>query len=390
MRLFILGTRKSDDPKKGEGNEIAGWIESGELIQEFSESWFPPYQRDRVQRKKKIHELKETILAGESLPAVTLNLVGKVRAVTDGFNFEGDIHVIDGQQRIRAMIDTGKKDYLLVVTAHINLDEKDEKLKFIKLNTKGTKLPFGYLTRALDGPGADLIRRLLKRGVAAVPISVNDRSKGITVSWLAPIVHMIYKRLVDKTTRIKYATTSEVTKFLSDESPKERLSAVEFATKNLLAEYAKIFGNFDSRAQAYARGIFLPVTLVMIHNFITSEGKFNYKSFRTKIEEAPHKFLNSSFLRQVITSAGSNNGGEIVYAEFVKYLNRGNQEKNRLPLLSDLRDRSERSIRIRAVAGDASSELLTIEVKGEKEDDEEIEEDDAPRETESDGVHAEL
>jgi len=363
MKLFILGERTPDK------STIVGWVQSREIIDQFTRDVFPAYQRDRVNRKKKINDLKNVINRGETLPAVSLNLIGSVRKVTDGFNFEGDVHVIDGQQRICAMVDAGKPDYLLCVQAYVNLPYEVEVKKFQDLNTKGTKLPFGYLVRSIVGPSAELVRKFARRGVSPLPIAVHDRKKGITFGWLAPIVQLLYMKLMQRKVRLKYANSAEVASFLADGSSDGRLSVVEFATRNLLSEYARIFGSYDHKALAYSRSMFMSIGLVIIHNFVTREGRIEYRGFRAKMNNAAD-FLSNAYVRQLVTAGGSGGSNDLVYDEFIRYLNRGCRYENRLHTLSEMRNRVEEGVAVIAeIAGDASSGALTIDTPSREDND---------------------
>src|ERR1035437_8167872 len=104
-------------------NELSGAISSSEIILNFSDAWIPKYQRQRLKNSSKISALKDVFLNNKSINAVQFQFKGKItKSKADPTNMilDGDLEVMDGQQRIYALYETGVETYMLPVQIYIN------------------------------------------------------------------------------------------------------------------------------------------------------------------------------------------------------------------------------------------------------------------------------
>jgi hypothetical protein len=301
---------------------MSGRLQSKDLVKNFSKDWLPWYQREKILNKSKINRLKEIFVKGDHIDAIQLNFIGKYdydeRKCEAVLN--GKFNVIDGQQRLWALKETGVLNRAIPVELYLNLPIEEEIKLFHRYNRDGTKLTFGELAKSTTGSFADLVRKLLKSKSMPVTITVNSNKVGVNLSVTCQLIFYIQRTLAGRDVKTR-ATGKRLLRFLSESHPDRNVLMVEFVLKKLMEEYCRVFGDFDAAATAYKRIVFIVWNIVMIDNFLTTEGKIDYGRFETKIEEAAKRLIRNSRLLEIVGT----NGGEAVVPEIynmiVSFLN---------------------------------------------------------------------
>jgi hypothetical protein len=301
-------------------DRMIGYINSKELIQGFKEEWIPAYQRERILRRKKINALVDIYRKGLPIDSVKLNLIGKTQRGTDDFVLDGEFHVIDGQQRIWALKDSGVLDYKLPVELYVNIDLNEEIRLFHQFNSEPSKLTFGELAKSYTGPIADLIRQQMTTGRKnmALPLSVNSTANGLTLSTYCPVVLWISRKLSSGAFLESVPTGRRLKNFLQEDHDPRQILLIDFAVRNFLKQTAEIFGDYDHKATAYRRGFFLAWSHVVINNFLDTKGTFDFGKFENKIEGL-HGLLRNSRMKEMLSASTMNHG--LIYNMIIEVLN---------------------------------------------------------------------
>lgn len=289
--------------------QMSGFMGSRELVESFNESWIPDYQRDRIMRTKKIESLIDIFKNKRPIDSVKLNLLGTVTVEDGTAVLEGRFHVIDGQQRLWALHDSGVLDYDLPVELYINAPLEEEIRLFHQYNTDSTKLTFGELAKSYPGPMADMVRRFLTSKTFPMKFSVNSPKYGLTLSALVPLMYWVHRRTAKQVIVESAPTGMRLKRFLQESTyTKLELDRVEFGVRNLLENHLKMFGDFDHQAVAYRRAFFLAWNHVMVDHFMTEQGTLDVGTYKSKFATAPHLVRNAR-VREVVSLGGGD--GEI-------------------------------------------------------------------------------
>lgn len=310
--FYFFGVKLGDDRR-------VGFIQASELVKHFGPSWIPYYQRERVQRREKIIALTDIFKRGAPIDSIKLNLIGTVDQDGKEALLDGDMHVIDGQQRLWALKESGATDYKMPVELYINLPMEKEVELFHQFNDKGTDLSFGDLARSYAGPVADLLRRLIKSKRTPIPMIFNNPKLGLNPSMMAPIMYLSYKKLMQQLTLKGIPSAGRLKQFLQMNEETFSVELLEFAVRNLLQKYVDLFGSFDHRAACYRRSVFLAWNHVVINNFLTPMGKIDFGKHAKKAEQAPSILRNSRAI-ELFSTGGTATEIEL-YDLFIEHFN---------------------------------------------------------------------
>lgn len=303
---------------------MTGTIASRDLIKHFDRTWIPSYQRERVMSKRKISSLVGIFKEGRKIDSIKLNLRGEIceDKKTGDAILEGMFSVIDGQQRLFALRDSGADHLRVPIELYLNIPLEEEVRLFHQFNKEATKLKFGELAKSTQGEYGKLVQKLLRPQTRVdIPIVINGGKTGMGLSVIAPLIHYIHKRQIEEVHLQDLLTGKNLLKFLEKPFDANTVMRVEFALKNVLSEYAKIFGNFDHRALAYRRAMLHAFTKVAIREFVEPTGKVDYRKFKKRIYEIPSMFMKNSVVMEKI-SQGTQEATIDLEIFLIEYLNR--------------------------------------------------------------------
>lgn len=300
-------------------DRMVGYIESSDIIRGFDQSWMPAYQRDRILKPKKVNALTKIFQTGAPIDSVKLNLIGNADVTGEEAILEGTFHVIDGQQRLWSLKESGVANYRMPVELYLNLPYDREVELFHQYNTAATKLTFGELAKSCSGPMADSLRATLNNKKYPVPLSVNSPKLGVTLSVFAAVLHWCHRKLIMGERRTSVNSGRGLRSFLEESYEPKEIQTVEFAVRNLFELHVKTFGNFDVRAMAYRRGFMLAWFQVIVDNFLQPTGKIDFGAFKDKAKSIPHIFNNAAF-REVVTKT-SGDSLEFIYDMIIEHMN---------------------------------------------------------------------
>lgn len=169
MMLYFDGVKIAAD-------YMTGVVSSDELIEKFSESWIPHYQRERVLNKRKINSLKAIFLSGGKIDSIKINRIGEYAKEGRQAIISGSFRVIDGQQRLWALKESGAKGLKIPVELYLNIPEPEEIKLFHQFNRDPSKLTFGELAKSTGGSFASVVSRVIKDKAYPVRVNVNSRA----------------------------------------------------------------------------------------------------------------------------------------------------------------------------------------------------------------------
>lgn len=318
----------------GEGR-MNGYIKSCELIDGFSKSWFPQYQRDRVMRKKKINDLIDIFKNNKPIDSVKINFIGKHELYDTEAILEGKLHFIDGQQRVRALVDAGNREYKLPVELYLNLPYEEEVRLFHQYNRDATKLTFGDLIKSSSGIYPDIIRRFVKRKDVPVPVAINSSANGVNLPVFCPILWLVHRKFANGILSERAPTGNRLIEMLSKDHDEKQALIVEFALNNLLASYAEIFGDFDNKATYYRRAFIMPCLHVFINFFLESNGKVDFGKFKGKVRDFT-ALPNNSRVKELMSRGGDPSSMIEMYNIFIDELNH-KLKHGHLPSFTDIK-----------------------------------------------------
>lgn len=309
---------------------INGFIKSKDFLSIFNrnQSFIPWFQRDRIETPTKINSLKDVFAAKKKIDPITINLRGDFRELKSCIKLDGELRIIDGQQRCMALKESGVEDYDLPVIVHYNLTEDQEIDLFHRLQ-KSTRLSFGEQAKSLKGPLADMFRTVLKSRNHPIPISLRGNHKyGMSASAYCSILHWVWEKHSLGSVFASVRRGKDLITLLVTDMSKREAEIVEFKTRKVLKEYVKIFGTYDSTATVYNRSFMLAFCHIMVAHFMDKDGKISYHGFSGKIKDIDRLLTNAGF-REVMRGTSDANHAYLCN-EIIKYLNK-NKHKNRIP-----------------------------------------------------------
>lgn len=316
--------------------QMNGYVNSKDIIDNFDRrTWIPRYQRDRVMNSRKIFQLKQLFENNEPIRPIMINFIGEIEKHGKEAVLDGEFHIIDGQQRTLALIETKRTDIKIPVELYLNLS-MDEEIDLFHQQKRATPLTFGDLAKSTHGLAGDLIRRWLKDKGANYPIRIvaNGKQEGINLSLAVPIFHWCYCKIQDGTSRVAPITGRSALTFLATERAEKDLQLADFAMRNVLATYVRLFGEYDFRAVVYIRPWILAVTHVIIDNFLDRSGKVSLGKMEEKLAKSAD-LLKNAHVKEVLL-AGGNQAMHLVYNEIIHFLNHKKRAGNLLPTNRDL------------------------------------------------------
>lgn len=304
-----------------EDNRLSGFISGKELISNFdARVYFPKYQRERIRSTLKINQLKEIFQNNGRIDPITLNLLGDYRENNYSISLSGDIHVIDGQQRLYALRDVDAVDYNMPVFIHYNLDEPEEIKLFHQLNSKRTNLSFGELAKSCTGAFANVFRAALKSRKIAINVVIRGNKGGMNASIYTNLLYWAHTKIFREETIKSITVGKSALRFLSLDIPEKEAQITGYAVQSILENYVDVFGTFDKSAMPYRRSFFLAWNHVVIDNFINKIGHVNFRKFKTKIGQVD-KLLRNAYLRELVSASGDSQNF-MVYNMIVEHMNK--------------------------------------------------------------------
>jgi hypothetical protein len=319
-------------------DQMSGFISSDQLIDKFNKSWIMWYQRGRVPSQQKIMGLRSVFTSKGHIDSIKINLVGELtldKKRGDAL-LQGEFHVIDGQQRLYALKESGVRDMNMPVELYLNISMTEEVKLFHQFNKDQTKLKFGELAKSTSGPFGDSVRALLNRKDSlAMPLSINGSPTAINLSTFCPMVHCTHRRIFRDFKITNQSAGKPLLSFLADASiPKDEVAITMYAARNVVAEAVNLFGKYDSKATAYRRSFFTAWYMVVIHNFLNGSGKVDYGKFKAKMKDVGDKVLLNARVREIV-KVGGEGAADFIYDVIIEHLNHKLKD-GRLPLLQEI------------------------------------------------------
>lgn len=318
----------------GTGRRV-GYINSDAIVDCFDEKWIPSYQRDRITVKRKVDSLISIFKEHKPIDTIKLSLKGELTSHKGELLLDGRIHVIDGQQRLWSLKESGVRDYRMPVELYVNLDEDEEIELFHQFNTEGTKLTFGELAMSYRGPLAEMVQRIQRSKNYPVKLSVNHLKKGMTLSVFCPLIYWVHRKLV-KDLKVENPPAGKLLRsVLQDPTVTQyEVKTIEFSVRQLIDNYIRLFGNWDPKARAYRRQIILGFMHVFVDNFLLDNGRLEFRTFKRKLSyDALADFLKDAYTME-LSSEGARSAHKRVYNHIIEYLNRS-RKGDRLPMVSE-------------------------------------------------------
>lgn len=331
-------------------NELTGVISSSEIILHFSDAWIPGYQRQRLKNSTKIASIKDVYINKKSINAVQFQFKGKIiqsKANPTKMVLDGELEVLDGQQRVYALYETGIEDYMLPVQIYINRDVEEEVEMFHRYNA-GTALNLADYMLSFNGVMAKFIQRQMKKtgknDPNHIPLSRTGNASGLAVGSGGVILYWCYWHTIalEQPGRI-IPRTKNLKNFFQDEAITEsecRLAA--FAYQNLCNLFVEVFGEFDHSASAYKRSFWLAWNLLMIRNFMDRTGHVEIRKFKTKAQAVKSELFGSAKFKE-IKLGFSDESIEMIYDMLVRHFNHKLQ-KDHLPKFAELVERHDEAL----------------------------------------------
>lgn len=316
-------------------SRMNGYIKSGELIDGFDKTWLPQYQRERVHSKSKINALIDIFKKNKPIDSVKLNFIGKHDLEDTEAILDGKFHIIDGQQRILALRDSGMRDIRIPVELYLGISYDEEVKLFHQFNKEPTKLKFGELAKSIPGKYPDMLRRLLRRKEAEIPITINSKANGLGLALVCSLVWIIHKKMNDNLITEHILVGNKLLDFLAKDFDDKTVQMTEFALNNLFDIYFDVFGSFDMKSTCYKRGFIVPCMHVMINCFLRNDGKFYFDKFDQKVK-AFSDLLKNSRVKELVAHGGDSAGIAEMYDIIIEHLNH-KLKGGHLPYLRDIR-----------------------------------------------------
>jgi len=307
-------------------DRLVGVINSSDLIEGFDRKvCIPPYQRARVEKKVKISELKQIYKEDREMDVVKLNVrEGDLREMASGkTKIIGQYYVIDGQQRILALIDSKVKDLDIPVQIWMGLTYDEELRLFNQFNAKPTKLTVADMIKSYNSPLSDLVRRVLKSRMYPIRMSLNQATKGLTVTSYSTLLCLVHKKMVDGVRRTHCPSSTSLKSFMEDSRPSEaEMRTIEISMRRILQAYVDVFGDYSHGTLVYKRPFFLAWTHIMVDQFLQPGGTIDFGPFKAKFNRVQSLRTNSVVMEYAQDNSGY--GHQRLYDFFVKkHFNRG-------------------------------------------------------------------
>lgn len=310
-------------------NELTGVVNSAEIINNFTDVWIPGYQRQRLNNSSKVVSLKRVFTEGKSINAVQWQFKGtiiKSKADPNDMILDGEIEVMDGQQRTYALFDSGVINYQLPVQIYINREKEEQIEQFHRYNTT-TALNLADFMLSFEGLAAKFIQKQMKKSPKVdpdtqIPLSRTGNNSGLAVGTGGVLLFWAYYRTVGLEQpgrlipRTKYLKT-----FFQDETITDsemRLAA--FAYQNLCKNFIEFFGSFDHSSSAYKRAFFLAWNLLVVRNFMSPTGHIEMRRFKSKGHSVKSELFGTAKFKE-IKLGFSDESIEAVYDMLVRHFN---------------------------------------------------------------------
>lgn len=308
-------------------NELSGVIKSSEIIANFDEKWIPKYQRQRLKNSSKINSLKKVFVEGKSINAVQFQFKGKILKVKHDptlMQLDGELEVMDGQQRIYALYETGVENYLLPVQVYINRQVEEEVEMFHRFNS-GTPLNLADFMLSFNGPMAKFMQRQMKKtgknDPNFIPLSRTGNQSGINVGMGGILLYWCHHHLLGVEPQQILPRTKILKTFFQDEGITElETKHAAFAYQNLCTTFVNFFGEFDHSASAYKRGFWLAWNLLLVRNFMDRTGHIDIKRFKAKAQTIKTDIFDRAKFKE-IKLGFSDESIETVYDLLVRHFN---------------------------------------------------------------------
>jgi hypothetical protein len=303
---------------------MTGTVSSKELIECFGKHWIPFYQRERVMRAKKINSLIDVFKTGGKIDSIKLCLLGEYEydPKAEVAVLDGKFIVIDGQQRLWALKESGATNLRIPVELFINICEEEQIALFHQFNRDQTKLCFGDLVKSTSGSFSEALRFLAnpKRGELAIPLTTQTAKHSIGMALFCPVMFQVYM-FIYKNLRLSSTNKGgKLLEFFSETYPKSEVAMTSFAMQNIMKITTDMFGTFDQKATVYRRPFFLAWCAVIINNFLMKTGKVELGKFESKIRDMPNRLGNNARIKELVRSGGDGVVVEI-YNEIIDALN---------------------------------------------------------------------
>lgn len=332
---------------------MSGYIISDQIIANFSNKWIPDYQRERLHRHTKISALKKIFTANKVIDGVKFHLKGKVTKTetSDDYILDGDITVLDGQQRMWALYETGIESYVVPVELYVNTDREKLIERFRNFNGAGTSLSMGDYVASFSGSMARVLQKAMKEKDRdedwQIPINRKGGKFGLSAATGAVLLYWCHFHMKKSEPDAIVPKTRHIKNFLDDKNLSEREATLAvFGVKNLLNNFVENFGTFDSADTSYKRSFFLAFNLLMVRQMMQPTGAINTKRFTIKLRNMRKDLFNTARFKELQAAGVGDPIVEQMYDLITHYLNRGLHD-SRLPKYQDIADQHEEIIRLR-------------------------------------------
>lgn len=314
--LYFDGVKVSD-------NYMTGRMDSTELIASFdNKSWIPFYQRERILNTTKINKLKEIFKNNEHIDCIKLNFMGKYDydSKSQEAVLHGRFHVIDGQQRLWALKESGATNIKIPVELYLNLNIDEEIKLFHRYNKEGTNLTFGELAKSTKGSFADIMRGLNKKKDLPIRVTINNNKLGLPMSAACMLVFGI-SRVLEGSPIKGRSSGKRLLRFLEEAHSERHTQITEFIFKQMTKEYVETFGEFDSRSTVYKRSFFIAWNKVILDNFLQNTGKFEFGKFDKKLKIIGTTVVRNSRVLEIVHGSGGDQSMVDIYNKIVETFN---------------------------------------------------------------------
>lgn len=286
--LTITGVEMGDD-------RLIGYISSKQIVENFGPSWLPEYQRGRIESRKKINALKKIFVEHKNIDSIKINLAdgdwttaGKLLTLT------GHVHLIDGQQRVCALSESGVIDFNVPVEVYVGLSYSEELKLFHQFNEKATKLSLAELLRSYESLWSDLLRRVLKVRSLPMKVTTGVKQSGISAIQYCTLLYWVASSMLGRQSQVRVPMSSTLKKFMRDSQPRvPEVQIVEVAVRRILQSYVATFGDFDYAATAYKRPVLLAWCHILVDNFLCANGTLDFDGFEKKIHDGSRIVSNA-------------------------------------------------------------------------------------------------
>lgn len=327
-------------------NELSGVISSSEIILHFSDAWIPGYQRQRLKNSNKISALKNVFIENKSINAVQFQFKGKItksKADPTDMILDGDLEVMDGQQRIYALYESGVETYMLPVQIYINREKEEEVEMFHRYNTS-TSLNLADYMLSFNGPMAKFIQRQMKKTPKSdpnhIPLSRTGNASGLAVGTGGVLLFWSYYHMICMEPSRIIPRTKALKVFFQDETISDTESKLTaFAYQNLCNTFVSVFGEFDHSASAYKRAFFLAWNLLMVRNFMDRTGHIDIRKFKAKAMAINTELFDKAKFKE-IKLGFSDESIEQIYDMLIRHFNHKLQ-KDHLPKFAELLEKHD-------------------------------------------------